>query len=464
VRGGVDDAVAGYNDFILTYSYTDASGTSYQRAYGYQYQPYSYGGTTTGVGAFLDDAFRVSSRLTLNLGLRYDHNRASIPDLLVRDQVGDPTGEVVPARHLYSTNTVSPRVGFNLKLTPDGRSVLCGHWGRYYRRVVVGEFAGNIGVSPHETRAGVYDLATGTFVDPAVTEFSQNLGVSPGYTIPHTDQFVASLERELGRDLGLSLHYVYKRGRGFSAWQDIRGQYEDVVYVDDQGVDASGRSIVVKCLLTDPADRFFEQQNPPQMRTGAHALSAQTTKRLSRGWQLVASYTYLRSKGLLASGGLGPLFAQGSSLLSDFGQNPNHFVNAGGLLVADRPHTFKVQLDAELPFGFLVGANYLFQSGRDWGRLMRVPGLGFPNAPLIQREERDGSRRLPSHNILALRLQKSFKLPKNAAFVLFGDVLNAFNDDAHQGFLSRIGDSPSYKFVTGFVPPRRAMLGAKLIF
>jgi hypothetical protein len=93
-----------------------------------------------------------------------------------------------------------------------------------------------------------------------------------------------------------------------------------------------------------------------------------------------------------------------------------------------------------------------------------VPGLGFPNAPIIQMEERDGSRRLPSHNILALRLQKSFKLPKNVAFVLFGDVLNVFNDGAHQGLLSRIGDSPNYDFASAFVLPRRAMLGAKLTF
>jgi len=29
---------------------------------------------------------------------------------------------------------------------------------------------------------------------------------------------------------------------------------------------------------------------------------------------------------------------------------------------------------------------------------------------------------------------------------------------------SRIGDSPNYELATGFVPPRRVMLGAKLTF
>ena len=157
VRGGSHDGVLSYNDLILTYSYTDAAGTSDPRAYGYQYQAFSYGGITSGVGAFVDDAFRVAPRLTLNLGLRYDHNRADIPDLLVREHAGTPTGEVVSARHLYSTDTFAPRLGLNFKLTPDGRTVLRGHYGRYYRGVVVAEFSG-IGVSPHESRAGVYDL------------------------------------------------------------------------------------------------------------------------------------------------------------------------------------------------------------------------------------------------------------------------------------------------------------------
>ena len=289
--------------------------------------------------------------------------------------------------------------------------------------------------------------------------------MNPRYTIPHTDQLVASLERELAATSAFHSTTSTNAGAASPPGRTYGVSTRTSFYVDDQGVDASGRSIVVKRLLTDPADRFFEQQNPPRMRTTAHALSAQATKRLAKGWQLVASYTYLRSKGLLASGRFGARGAQLTSLLfSTFGQNPNDFVNAGGQLVADRPHTFKVQLVADLPFGFLVSANYLLQSGRTWGREMRVPGLGFPIAPVIQMEERDGSRRLPSHNILDLRLQKTFKLPKKVAFVLLGDVLNVFNDGAHQGFLSRIGDAPNYAFADAFVPPRRAMLGAKLTF
>jgi hypothetical protein len=302
-------------------------------------------------------------------------------------------------------------------------------------------------------------------VDPVASERSENLGVGPNYRNAYTDQFTAGLERQLRPDLGLGVHYVYKRGRNLAAWQDVRGAYEDAVYVDDQGEDATGQSFVVKRLLSDPADRFFEQTNPPPMKTDIHAVSAGVTKRMSGGWQAGASYTYLRARGLQPSNKDGPRDPGFASLVfSDFGQNPNDFVNASGRLVAERPHVVKLQLVAELPFGFLVGANYSYQTGRNWVRLVRVPGLGFPSAAIVQAEERDGGRRMPSLSLLDLRLQKTFTLGGRVRVVLLGDLLNGFNEDAPEGLLSRIATSPDYGVGRSFVLPRRLMLGAKLTF
>lgn len=69
-------------------------------------------------------------RLTLNLGVRFDHNNATIPDLDVLDQNGSPTGGTVPGRELYAWNRLSPRLGFNCKLTKDGKTALRAHLGR----------------------------------------------------------------------------------------------------------------------------------------------------------------------------------------------------------------------------------------------------------------------------------------------------------------------------------------------
>jgi hypothetical protein len=48
--------------------------------------------------------------------------------------------------------------------------------------------------------------------------------------------------------------------------------------------------------------------------------------------------------------------------------------------------------------------------------------------------------------------------------VLFGDGLNDCNAGFPEGPLSRVVTSTDYGVPQGFVPPRREMLGAKLIF
>jgi outer membrane receptor protein involved in Fe transport len=476
VNGGVRDGVFAYNDRVTTYLYTDYYGKQSRVAYGYQYQPYSYAANTDGVGVFFDDTIRVSDRLTLNLGVRYDHNTARFPDLDIRDQQDKPTGEIVRGRDLYTWNAVAPRLGFNLKLTPDGKTVLRGHYGRYYRGINTAEYAASVAITPGVTRACppenffCYDLATKTFKDPVVTTASQNQSVDPGYSNPYTDQFIGSLERELFRDVGLSVNYVQKRSRNGPAWRDTTGQYEDVTVLDDVGPGATRRPIVVKRLLTDPAQSLFVLGNDPRMKTDTRAFTAQLTKRMSKGWQAVVAYTHLDSKGTLpVKPGEDALTDRqvGSARYSSFGQNPNAFVNAGGKLLGDRPHTFKTQLVVELPHGFLVGANYLFQSGRAWARKARIEefdNLGFSQAPEINLEERDGQRRVPNQSVLDMRLQKRFSLGEKLKFDLFGDVFNLFNTDANQGVLSRLVDVDTFAVPSDFLLPRRVMLGAKVTF
>ena len=48
--------------------------------------------------------------------------------------------------------------------------------------------------------------------------------------------------------------------------------------------------------------------------------------------------------------------------------------------------------------------------------------------------------------------------------MLFADVLNAFGDDAHEGVEERLGTADNFGKPSSFVDPRRAILGAKLVF
>lgn len=447
----VHEGIYGINDRVYTYT---ADGV--QAGYGYDYQPFFYGGTARTVGAFLDDSFKVNDRLTLNLGLRFDntHTRAfEGPEL---DDLAQPTGEVFPGADYYTWNVFSPRIGINYGLTADKKTVLKVHYGRYYRGGSTGEFATSVpSVSP--TYFGLWDFATSSFYDIELAFDNTNLRFDPGTQAPKTDQFTVSVERELFRDLAVSATYVHKRHRRFPGWRDIAGVYTTVPYVDNVGPDATGRTFDVFQLQTPRDERFFVFTTPDGTRSDVNALSLAATKRMSSKWQANVSATFSKA----TSANIGGVSAQYN--FREFGRNPNDFVNSDGLLTLDRFFTFKTQfLYTGLPAGFTAGLSYFYADGYPTLRRVRIPATNLTN-PVLAEPLSDDKRR-PSQSQLDLRIQKDFKFKDSAQVSLFANLFNLLNDDSYQGHESTISSDDNYHRPTVFNEPRRAMVGARIDF
>jgi hypothetical protein len=465
---GSSDYIIGKNDYIYTYGNTPSIG--------YTQIPYHQGGVSKTIGAFVDDTFRVTSRLTLNLGVRYDHARASFDPFPILDKSGSPTGQTSPAvGNLFTWNPVSPRLGFTFKLTPDGKTVLKAHWGRYYRGIITGEFQGvSPSTAPKYTFSGLYD-SSGNPLGLTLLSSGAAFSVDPNYQDPKTDQFIVSFERELLPDLGFALTYVHKNGSLYGAFQDTTGQYAPVTVLDNQGSVGTGAPITVLNLTSDPAARNFVLTNPSGMFSRYNAGSLQLTKRMSHNWQMIGSLVISKSTGRFTSSGplCGPTDEQAAAVAvtatctTRFGQNPNDFVNTEGLLSGDRPVVGKIQFVYQLPAGFLVGLNFNHQQGRPWARQIVLPTqLTIPTTILA--EPLNGSRRVADWNLLDMRLQKAFDLGKGAKFEVFADLLNLFNTSAYDGIQSRNSADAvpggAFGAPTAFVLPRRAMVGAKFTF
>ena len=462
--------LVGYNDLIYTYSQTYP-----EYGYGIAYTPFSYSGNTRAIGVFVDDTVRVNDRLSLNLGVRYDYQKAYSAERDQLDEDGNPTGTGFPQTDFFSWNTLSPRVGFNWKLTPDGRTVLKGHYGRYHRAVATGEYANKIGPSITPIFVGPYDVPTGTFGELTLSRSNENLGVDPDYRSPYTDQFIASLERELRRGVGAQLNYVHKRGRRFAGWADITGQYARVPYVDALGTNPSGRTLQLFQLLSDPADRQFRITNPPDFDSDVHAVSLGLLKRMTGKWQLTASATWLRATGSLQEGqggageagtGVG-IIQRGGLQFRQFGQDPNNYVNVDGRLKSDITWQFKVQAVYQLPAGFLVSANFSHRDGAHVvrrTRALRDVTLIPENRPVLL-QARGENGRLDDVTLLDMRLQKDFRLSgENVRLSVFADAFNLLNSDTTQGVVTSLVESSSYLFPLEPVTPRRFMMGAKIRF
>jgi hypothetical protein len=481
-----DDFLGGSHDFKFgvqynsgggkyTYAYNDYVYTSYGLPqYGYTRLPMQRFGQVNALGGFADDTFRVNDRLTLNLGVRVDRQVASIPESPVLDRSGNETGETNPKIDgLFTWNSVSPRLGVNLKLTGDGRTVLKAHYGRYYKGTVTGEFeSAGPGITPKFLFSGTYD-AQGNPLGLELVEDNSQLRVDPDYKNPYTDQFIVGFERELSQDFAFSVNYVHKRSERLGGWQEIAGTYLPVLYRDSAGAEASGQEIPVYRLTSRPEDRVFLLTNPDPAIRGEelfsryNGVSFQLTKRMSRNWQMVGSLVLSRSEGRMASSIVTPTGGQASSAIdggATFGQNPNDYVNLDGdsRLIADRPVNGRVQFVYQFPAGFTAALNFTHQTGKPFGRRIRVPGLGITSE--IYAEPLDGERRVADWNVLDLRVQKEFRLASDVRVDVFGDFLNLTNDDAYESVGSRLGTSSSFGLPTRFIQPRRLMVGAKFRF
>jgi hypothetical protein len=471
--------IYGYNDLVYTYS---LSSPGY--GYGIARTPFSYNGSSRAIGVFLDDTIRIGERLSVNAGLRWDYNKAYSAEQDELDDNANPTGVTFPRTDFYTWKPFSPRLGFNWKVTGDGKTVLKGHWGRYHRAVATGEYANVIGPNVKPYFAGGYDTVTNTFLDLSQISSNTQLGVDPNYESPYTDQFILSVEREITPGLGAYVNYVKKRGREFAGWEETRGTYIQIPFTDE-GCPCPGgtprfpeaiRTFPIFAITSDPEDRFFQITNRSELLSDIDAVSFGFNRPLRNKWALSASGTWMRAEGTLQEG-RGGAGEQGSGVgieqrgglqFRNFGRNPNMLVNTQGRLRSDVEWQIKSQLIYQLPAGFLVSANFSYRSGAHLIRRIRlgadVTGIPVDNTNVLILQPRGENGRIQSVTFLDMRLEKDFKLGEKAKLSVFADALNLLNEDSTQSVQSTLVTSGVFWFPTKPVDPRRVMLGAKLKF
>jgi len=455
--GHGSDQVNGPNDLYLTYAVTRRPTT------GSTQLPYHQGALAHSLGTYFDDTYRLG-RATVNLGVRYDYSKGLFQALPFLDAQGNPTGQMSPANDdVYHWNTFSPRVGINYKVNTSGKTVVKAHYGRYYKALEAVEF--RPAVQSVTTQFNFTVDANGNRINVVPVQ-AANLRVDHNFKAPYSDQVIAQFEQQLTTDLGLQVNYVHKYGADYGAWQDTTGVYGQVPYVDNVGIDATGQTVNVFRLLSNPADRVFLATNPDGIYMRYNGVTIMGTKRMSHNWQGVVSLVLSKAEGRLGnSARFTPANSQ-SSLAQTFARDaagPNDFVNSDGLLIGDRPVVAKAQLVYRFPWGIMAAGNLQHQTGRFYTRAIRVAGLGFPAAPQINMEPNTGDRRVADINLIDVRVQKEFNLTGVLRFDVFLDALNLTNSDQFESVGSVLGTATTaFGVPTRFIPPRRLQVGAKI--
>ena len=454
--GQVDDggnlAWTAYQGGVV--SYTDNASQPTQATFR---QPSTTGGKFITTGLYAMDTVRFADRFTLNLGLRFDHDRAISPDLAAHDLQGNETGATIDGLGtLYAWNVLSPRLGLTMKLSSDGRTTLRTSYGRFHQGILTGELA-PVHPGLTATTTAAFDPATGQYsrivsvVDPTI-----NVRVDAGTKSPQTNQFDIGVDRELANHLAVTLSYVRKDGSNLVGWTDVGG-----IYRPETRTLADDRIVPVFVLTNGTAARRFLLTNPPDYFLRYNGMLATLEKRWSAGWQALASYTLSKTEGLEPSSAASAGTGQFSSTFggNPFGRDPNTLTNATGVLPNDRTHVFRLMGSVTIPrTGLVFAANLQHLTGVPWAATTQI---ALPQGLTRVLLETPGTRRLSSQTLLDVRLSRAIDLARRGRVELLLDVLNALNSRAEERLVDDNVFSQNFAHPSVFVDPRRAMLGVR---
>ena len=453
----------GYTNNIIYYDYNGAPDYAYIR------ERYNYGGKFTDTGLFAEDMIHIGDRATVQIGVRYDRVNAISQDVDMLDEDLKTIGSVQGLGTLYTNNNVAPRIGFNIKLDEEGKTVLRGNWGVYYRQPITSEL-GSIHPGLTPITLAFFDPATGGYTDIVdVFDPLSDSAISPETKSPKTTQFSVGFDHELSTDIAVGFTYIRKDGSNYNGWIVQNAQYgRDTVTLED------GRQIEVFPILSDPGDRFFLLGTcpcGPESMFGTFkdffldydGIQLQMTKRMSNHWQAIVAYNYSNGRGLMGRNSAGPASSQESRVRgSAIGKDPNQFINAEGNLLNDRTHTFTLTGAFEVPnIDLLIGANFRYFTGKPWASQASVR---LPQGRQRIYLEPLGTRRLSSQSILDLRISKIFRFGDNGKFEILTDILNLLNETAEENIASRNFFSDNLGVGNRWVDPRRAFIGVKISY
>ena len=235
--------------------------------------------------AFAQDEWRVSERLNLSLGLRWEVNPApgvtqGLKPYTIEGSTPSSWTLAPQGTPLWQTSwyNLAPRIGINYAVhqVPGRETVLRGGAGVFFD---TGQQMGSFGfegpgfstlsILPGSSFPITASLATPAIVNPPVAPYaSPAIGYSRHLQLPYTIQWNATLEQALGQAQALTLSYVGSHAARLLQESDFSGS--------DIG--------------NPNASNFFVFENG--LTSDYNALQLQFRRRLSQGLTTLASYTW----------------------------------------------------------------------------------------------------------------------------------------------------------------------------
>ena len=387
---------------------------------------------------YAQDEWRPVDRLTAKAGLRYDAQSFK------RDNGSDAK----------TLSKFQPRLGFTYDVRNNANTVVHAHWGRFMddNALTLSSFLGSLGAvtnsyfwSPDLNR---------WLLDPTATSGGASGNqLDPSLKPTYADETNFGITQRLSHDSSIDVTGV---------WKHTKDIFEDAF------INGYGSSNTLLWMTNRPNGMDVLKQK----YTGV------VTKYEWRpSWgNILGSYTWSKSLGSVE-------YTQNSG--NDFNRYPVNYTNTYGYLSDDARHRVKLDGYVKAPLGFIVGANWYWDSGTPWNVTASCPS-GVKDLPTLcptfpagavdnkgndistQKEsgtlfvEPRGSRRLSPYKQLDMELRKNFAFGGQTVSII-GSVFNVLNKET---VINRQGTytSPVFSTSTSWQRPRRFELGARFEF
>ena len=392
------------------------------------------------IGLFLQDAWTINNKLTINLGIRTENE--NIPNFADASY-----GLPETAIKFDFKDKLAPRAGFAWDVSGDGKTKVYGSWGIFYDITKLelprGSFGGDKWLEYYYTldtpnwpgldTASCPPACPGRLIRGPIDFRHPSLGedtLDPDLKPYKSQELVFGADRELTQVVSVGVRYVHKQ--------------LDRVVEDTGALDAQQNEIyVIGNPSEGPLQTAYILSNGtnvamPKPQRDYDAVELSLNKRMSNRWSGRASYMWSKLYGNHT--GLGQADENGRSS-PNVGRSYDYpimmFDGKGvaeyGLLPTDRTHQMKVQLTYDAKFGTSFGLNWYGASGIPRTREVAViPPNNFP----VQYLGRGSDGRMPFYNQADLYIQHQIKMGGNKRLVLSANVINLLDSDTATNYFA----------------------------